>query len=73
MKRTTIFLPEEVHARLRHEAHEARLSMAELIRRKLEVPEPESELAEPDPLLAVAGLWSDGTLCENLDEELYDL
>jgi hypothetical protein len=47
--------------------------MAELIRRKLEVPEPESELAEPDPLLAVAGLWSDGTLCENLDEELYDL
>lgn len=76
MKRTTIFLEEEVHARLRREAHEANVTMAELIRRKLNgSPEKEPEWTPPetDPLLEVAGMWSDGTLTENLDEELYDL
>ena len=77
MKRTTIFLDEEVHERLRQEAHGARVSMAELIRRKLDSPkaeaEPEWQPPETDPLLRVAGIGSDGTLTQNLDEELYDL
>ena len=78
MKRTTIFLDEEVHERLRQEAHEARVSMAELIRRKLKAPDQtlaESDWTPPetDPLLAVAGIGSDGALNKNLDEELYDL
>jgi hypothetical protein len=65
-------LPEEVHARLREEAHHAHLSMADLIRRKLETKEaPDPE--EPDPLLEVAGIGSDGTLCDNLDEDLYEI
>lgn len=50
--------------------------MAELIRRKLETSTiQQSEWTPPavDPLLALTGMWSDGTLTENLDEELYDL
>jgi hypothetical protein len=47
--------------------------MAELIRRKLESPSTEPDLPESDPLLEVAGIGADGTLCANLDEELYDL
>jgi hypothetical protein len=78
MKRTTIFLKEEVHARLRQEAHKANLSMAELIRRKLDVADSAADVADwkppkPNPLRELAGMWSDGTLTANLDEELYDL
>ena len=35
MKRTTVFLPDELHERLRKEAFRAKTSMAELIRVKL--------------------------------------
>ncbi len=75
MKRTTIFLPEELHESLRRQAFEARVSMAQLIRSRLD----ESSLpnsahhATRDVLSAMEGIVSDGTLTQGLDEELYDL
>lgn len=74
MKRTTIYLPEELHERLRQQAFRQNISMAELIRMRIESPENESTtLGEEDPLLAVSGIISDGTLTENLDRDLYEL
>ena len=74
MKRTTIYLPEGLHERLREQAFRERVSMAELIRLKLEAPQASSgESEEEDPLLAVAGIINDGTLTKNLDQDLYDL
>jgi hypothetical protein len=59
----TIRLPEDLHGKLRGDAKRANVSMSDLIRRRLE---------EPDPLLEVAGIFSDGTLCD-LDEDLYEI
>ena len=76
MKRTTVFLSEECHERLRRESFRMRISMAELIRRKLDVSEPPTDdsAEESDPILALAGMCTGGpSLTENLDEELYDL
>jgi hypothetical protein len=77
MKRTTIFLPDDLHERLRREAFHARVSMAELIRSRLDqaVPRRKRQLrrVEDDPLLKVAGIIRDGALTQNLDEEIYDL
>lgn len=36
MRRTTIFLPDDLHEQLRQEAFRTRLSMAELIRLRLQ-------------------------------------
>ena len=74
MKRTTIFLPEELHENLRQEAFRARISMAELIRSKLQA-KPGARFRSPkaDPLLEVAGLGSDGRLTAAIDEELYGI
>ena len=74
MKRTTIFLPEDLHENLRQEAFRARISMAELIRSKLRAkPATRSRSAKTDPLLEVAGLGSDGRLTASIDEELYGI
>lgn len=75
MKRTTIFLPEELHESLRRQAFEARVSMAQLIRSRLEEsPLPNSARhTTRDVLSAMEGIVSDGTLTQNLDEEIYDL
>jgi len=75
VKRTTIFLPEELHEQLRREAFEARVSLAELIRSRLQATPAKSvdfDL-DTDPLLRVAGSASAGDLTSNLDEELYEL
>jgi hypothetical protein len=76
MKRTTIFLPEDLHERLRQEAFRARVSMAELIRSRLQGGRTgRRRRVNPlrDPILEVAGIISDGTLNQNLDEELYEI
>lgn len=72
MKRTTLFLPDELHERLRREAFSSRVSMAELIRRRLERGGPRRPAArKPDPLAEVEGIVRDGRLSQDLDEALY--
>lgn len=74
MKRTTIFLPEDLHENLRQEAFRDRVSVAALIRSKLQAKSatrPRS--AKADPLLEVAGLGSDGRLTTSIDEEIYGI
>lgn len=78
MKRTTIFLPEDLHEELREEAFRSRVSMAQLIRARLEQGRARrsrrsKDLVLDDPLLKVAGIIHDGTLTRNLDEELYEI
>jgi hypothetical protein len=72
MKRTTIFLPEELHERLRREAFRSHISMAELIRKKLTGSRKRARRkVSEDPILKVAGIWSGPVISENIDEELY--
>lgn len=75
MKRTTIFLPDELHERLRREAFRKKTSMAELIRSRLNgKPEGKSRkrAVTEDPLLKVAGICHGaGRLSEGIDEDLY--
>ena len=75
MKRTTIFLPDELHERLRQEAFRARLSMAEVIRLRLERRTSGSKKRRPaaDPLLRAAGVCRGPQLSERIDEELYGI
>ena len=48
--------------------------MAELIRMRIESPENESTLSwEEDPLLAVSGIGSDGSLTKDIDKDLYGI
>jgi hypothetical protein len=74
MKRTTVFLPEALHERLRTEAFSARVSMAELIRTRLEngnMRLRQAAAASRDPLSKVIGVIRDGSLAQGIDEELY--
>ena len=75
MKRTTIFLPDDLHEQLRDEAFHARISMAELIRSRLK--EPTQRRKKPrrkeDVLAKLEGIIQDGTLTQGIDEDLYDL
>ena len=75
MRRTTIFLPEELHEELRQEAFRRRISMAELIRSRLERGKARRRVRrmKEDPLLRVAGILSDGTLSQGIDEALYGI
>ena len=75
MKPTTIFLPDQLHERLREEAFRTGVSMAELIRSKLQdrPTAPGKSKSKADPLLAVAGIGNDGRLTARIDEELYVL
>jgi hypothetical protein len=75
MKRTTIFLPDELHERLRREAFRSRVSMAHLIRSRLEGTSRARTRRRPikDPLLEVSGIGSDGKLAEGIDEALYGI
>lgn len=73
VKRTTIFLPDTLHERLRSEAFQLRVSMAELIRMRLEPPQ--HKRRDSDPLTAVEGILESGSrqglLSEGIDEALY--
>ena len=73
MKRTTIFLPDELHEELRSEAFRARLSMAEVIRLRIQTPARSQvrRKAIEDPLLKVAGICGSAVLSANIDDELY--
>ena len=73
MKRTTVFLPEHLHEQLRAEAHRARVSMAELIRTRLErSPAPHrGRRRTQDPILKVAGVCSGPILSDDIDDALY--
>ncbi len=74
MKRTTIFLPDEMHERLRREAFRSHVSMAEVIRRKLTGSKKRGRRkVSEDPILKVAGICSGPILSENIDEELYGI
>jgi len=76
MRRTTIFLPEELHERLRREAFRDRVSMASLIRSRLDdrAPKKKSERFREDPLLAVAGIYKGSVrLAKNIDKERYGI
>jgi hypothetical protein len=71
MKRTTIFLPDELHEQLRSEAFSSRLSMAQLIRTRLELNSRSPRRARRDPLAKVEGIIRDGRLSQDIDEALY--
>jgi hypothetical protein len=72
MRRTTVFLPEELHERLRQEAFRSRVSMAELIRSRLErTNRRRKRLSSADPLAEVEGIIHDGKLSAGIDEALY--
>jgi hypothetical protein len=71
MKRTTLFLPDELHEQLRQEAFRSRVSMAQIIRMRLENPGSRPRKPKVDPLLKVAGICRGPILSERIDEELY--
>lgn len=73
MKRTTIFLPDDVHERLRQDAYRARTSMAELIRARLRQParRPRGQASSRDPILKVAGVCRGPVLSDGIDDSLY--
>ena len=75
MKRTTIFLPEELHEHLRKEAFRFIISMAELIRLRLSGKKPRGARfkASDDPILKVAGICSGPPISDNIDEEIYGI
>jgi len=73
VKRTTIFLPDELHEELRSEAFRTRVSMAEVIRLRIQTPAKAQakRKAIGDPLLKVAGICGSTVLSANIDDELY--
>lgn len=70
MKRTTVFLPDALHESLRQEAFRTRISMAELIRKRLESRKPAGK-PRRDPLARVEGSVRHGKLSQDIDEALY--
>jgi hypothetical protein len=73
MRRTTIFLPDELHEQLRQDAFRAKTSMAEIIRTKLQhaaAPPRKRRLAQ-DPILKVAGVCRGPVLSSEIDDSLY--
>jgi hypothetical protein len=73
MRRTTVFLPDDLHEQLRRDAFRAKTSMAELIRARLRRPASRPRRQEPaqDPILKVAGVCQGPVLSSGIDESLY--
>jgi hypothetical protein len=73
MKRTTIFLPEDLHEQLRRDAFQSKTSMAGLIRARLRRSNalPRSRGARKDPILKVAGICRGPILSDGIDESVY--
>jgi hypothetical protein len=62
LKRTTVFLPDELHQRLRREALARHVSMAALIPARLKKSGAYPRAKGKDPLARVEGIVHDGTL-----------
>jgi len=75
MRRTTVFLPDVLHEQLRQEALQSRLSMAELIRSRLQRRRSAGKKRKPaaDPLLKAVGICRGPRLSVKIDEELYGI
>jgi hypothetical protein len=75
MNRTTLVLPNHLYEELRREAFDKHMSLAAVIRMRLEYrpPAATTPAEAQDPLLAIAGLADSGTLTANLDAELYEI
>ncbi|MCX6598614.1 MAG: ribbon-helix-helix domain-containing protein [Acidobacteria bacterium] len=76
MRRTTIFLPDELHEELRREAFRRNVSMAEVIRERLATPPedaPTLRFTGRHPMEDVIGIASHGGLTENIDRDLYGI
>jgi hypothetical protein len=73
MRRTTIFLPDELHEQLRQHAFRGKTSMAELIRTELQRSMRPARKSRParDPILKVAGVCSGPVLSSDIDRDLY--
>ena len=73
MRRTTIFLTDELHEQLRNDAFRAKISMAELIRSKLRGTRVRNRkpTTSEDPILKVAGICRGAVLSKDIDESLY--
>ena len=73
MRRTTVFLPDDLHEQLRLDAFRAKTSMAELIRAKLRgsIGRPRRRKSSQDPILKVAGVCGGPVLSSDIDEALY--
>jgi hypothetical protein len=73
MRRTSIFLSDELHEQLRQDAFRAKISMAELIRMKLQGSPNRCRKtrASQDPLLKVAGICRGPILSGEIDDALY--
>jgi len=73
MRRTTIFLPDNLHEELRQEAFRSRISMAEVIRLRIQkrIEKSGKRSAVPDPLLKAAGICRGPVLSRDIDEQLY--
>jgi hypothetical protein len=73
MRRTTIFLPDELHEQLRQDAFRSKVSMAELIRARLQRPAVRARRLRrsPDPILKVAGACRGPILSNRIDDALY--
>jgi hypothetical protein len=71
MKRTTVFLPDALHENLRQEAFRARVSMAEVIRLRLELGGQPRSSPRRDPLAKAEGAVRHGRLSQDIDEALY--
>ena len=71
MRRPTIFLPDDLHEELRAEAFRRQVSMAEVIRLRIQTPAkaPGKRKAGADPLLKVAGICSGPVISANIDDE----
>ena len=70
MRRTTIFLPDDLHEELRAEAFRRQVSMAEVIRLRIQTPH-RKRYAGSDPLLRVAGICGTTVMSANIDDDLY--
>jgi hypothetical protein len=71
MKRTTVFLPDALHENLRQEAFRTRVSMAEIIRLRLERGAHPPGKPQRDPLAKAEGVVRHGRLSQDIDEAVY--
>ncbi len=77
MKRTTVVLPDDVYEEVRRAAFDAHCSISEIVRQRVTVSPKSTGLpgaqAGRMPLDDVFGIINDGTLTQNLDDELYGI